>query len=111
MGYKVKRGSVSTNDTIKDMLSAFFKRLVVAVIILVLMAAIAYFFFQFAYDKVPAFAVAADDVIAFIQDFYAKNGILATLGLIGFVCVSIWALGEEVRRKEQKKEAMREMMK
>lgn len=111
MGYKVKRGSVSTSNTIKEMLVAFLKRLVVAAIILALMIAMGYFLFQLAYDKVSAFAVAADDVMAFIQDFYAKNGIWATLGLIGFVCVSIWALGEEVRRKEQRKEAMKEMMK
>jgi 4-hydroxybenzoate polyprenyltransferase len=93
------------------MLLNFIRRLVVAIIILALMVAIGYFLFQFAYDKFPAFAVAADDVIDFVKGFYAKNGIWATLGLIVFVCMAVWALGEEAKRKERRKEAMKEMMK
>ena len=111
MGYKVKRGTTSTDYTIKEMLFSFFKRLVVLLIILTLMLVMGYFLFQFFYDKFPVFAVAADDVIAFIKGFYAEHGIWATLGFIGFICLAVWSLGEEARRKEQRKDAMKQMMK
>jgi len=111
VGYKVKRGSVPTDNTIKDMLLNFIRRLVVAIIILALMVAIGYFLFQFAYDKFPVFATAADDVISFVKSFYEEHGLWVTLGSIVFVCIAVWALGEEAKRKEQRKEAMKEMMK
>jgi hypothetical protein len=110
LGYKVKRGSVPTDNTIKDMLLSFIRRIVVAVIILAFMVTIGYFLFRFAYDKFPAFAVAADDVIDFVKGFYAKNGIWATFGLIVFVCMAVWAFGEEAKRKERRREAMKEIM-
>ncbi|MGO0715748.1 hypothetical protein P5408_024600 (plasmid) [Bacillus subtilis] len=111
MGYKVKRGSISTENTIKDMLLSFFKRLVVAFVILALIAVAGYFLFQFAYTEYPPFAEAADDVISWLKDFYSKHGVWATLGLILFFCIAVWALGEEAKKKEQRKQAMKEMMK
>lgn len=111
MGYKVKRGSTSTENTVKEMLLIFFKRLIVAFIILALIAVAGYFLFQFAYTEYPPFAEAADDVISWLKDFYSKHGVWATLGLFLFVCIAVWALGEEAKRKEQRKQAMKEMMK
>jgi predicted membrane protein len=111
LGYKVKRGSIPTDNTIKDMLLNFIRRLAVAIIILALIVAIGYFLFQFAYDKFPAFAVAADDVIGFVRGFYEEHGLWATLGLIVFVCIAVWAFGEEEKKKERRKEVMKEMMK
>ncbi|GIN41490.1 hypothetical protein [Heyndrickxia oleronia] len=75
------------------------------------MIVIGYFLFQFAYDKFPAFATAADDVIKLVKSFYAEYGLWATIGAIGFICMAVWALGEELKRKERWKEAMKEMMK
>lgn len=111
MGCKVKRGSTSSDNTIKEMLVSFLKRLLAFLIILALIAVAGYFLFQFAYSEFPPFAEAADDVIAFIKSFYAEHGIWATFGFIGFVCIAVWALGEEAKRKERRKEAMKEMMK
>lgn len=111
MGYKVKRGSTPTDNSIKEMLLSFIRRLVVFVIVLAVMIAIGYFLFQFAYDKFPAFATAADDVIKIVKDFYAEYGLWATLGAIGFICIAVWAFGEEMKKKESRKNAMKEMMK
>lgn len=111
MAYKVKRGSTPTDNTIKEMLIGFIRRIVVVVIVLALMVAIGYFLFKFAYDKFPAFATAADDVIKLIKGFYAEHGLWTTLGMIGFICIAVWALGEEAKKKERRKEAMKEMMK
>ncbi|MFI9225273.1 hypothetical protein ACIGQ5_22545 [Peribacillus frigoritolerans] len=111
MGYKVKRGSTPTDNSIKEMLLSFIRRLVVFIIGLAVMIAIGYFVFQFAYDKFPAFATAADDVIKVIKGFYAEHGLWATLGAIGFICIAVWAFGEEMKKKESRKNAMNEMMK
>ena len=111
MGYKVKRGSSSSGDsTIKDMLLGFLKRLVGLVIILALMIIAGYFLFQFAYDQYPPFAEAADDVLGWLKSFYTEYGIWATLGLILFLCIAVWALGEEAKKKDSRKKAMEEMM-
>ena len=40
-----------------------------------------------------------------------EHGIWATLGFIGFICLAVWALGEEAKRKERRKETMNQMMK
>lgn len=111
LGYKVKRGSTSTENTIKEMLLSFFKRLIVVLFIIALIATAGYFLFQFAYSQYPPFTEAADDVIGWVKDFYAEYGVWATLGLILFVCIAVWALGEEAKKKEQRKQAMKEMMK
>jgi 4-hydroxybenzoate polyprenyltransferase len=111
VGYKVKRGSTPTESSIKEMLLSFIRRLVVVVIIMAVMVAIGYFLFQFAYDAFPAFAIAADDVVFFVRGFYAEHGIWATLGMLGFICLAVWAFGEEAKRKDRRKQAMNEMMK
>ena len=111
MGYKVKRGSTSSDSPIKEMLVSFVKRIVGFFIILALIALIGYFLFQFAYNQYPPFAEAADDVIGWVKSFYVENGIWATLGLIVFACIAVWAIGEEAKKKERQKEAMKEMMK
>ena len=111
MGYKVKRGTQATDHTIKEMLLGFFRRLVVVVVILAVMVAIGYFLFQFAYHKFPVFATAADDLIKMVKEFYTKHGLWTTLGVIGFICIAIWALGEEMKRKERQKDAMKQLMK
>ena len=104
MGYKVKRGTTSTDNTIKEMLVSFFKRLVALLIILTRNGWYwVIFFFDFSMINFPVFAIAADDVIAFIKGFYAEHGIWATLGFIGFICLAVWALGEEAKRKERTK--------
>ena len=58
---------------------------------------------RFFYVNFPVFAIAADDVIVFIKGFYAEHGIWATLGFIGFICLAVWAFGEEAKRKERTK--------
>lgn len=100
VGYKVKRGSTPTDSSIKEMLLSFTRRLVAIVIIIAVMVAIGYFLFQFAYEEFPAFATAADDVVSFVKGFYADHGIWATLGMFGFICIAVWAFGEEAKRKE-----------
>ncbi|WP_338473305.1 hypothetical protein R4Z10_21395 (plasmid) [Niallia sp. XMNu-256] len=111
MGYKVKRGTTSTGNTIKEMITSFFKRLIAVLIILTVMVVLGYFLLQFFYANFPVFAIAADDVIAFVKGFYAKHGLWATLGFIGLICLAVWALGEEAKRKERRNEAMKQMMK
>lgn len=111
LGYKVKRGSSSSDNTVKEILVNFFKRLVGMLIVLALIAVVGYFLFQFVYNEYPPFAEAADDVIGWIKAFYSEHGIWATLGLIVFICIAVWALGEEAKKKESRKEAMKEMMK
>lgn len=111
LGYKVKRGAKGTGSTVKEMVLEFSKKILAMLIILVLMAVVGYFLFQFAYDRYPVFAGAADDVIGGVKSFYSKHGIWATLGMIVLVCVGVWAIGEEARKKERRKEAMNEMMK
>ena len=111
VGYKVKRGTTSTDNTIKEMLVSFFKRLIALLIVLTVMVGLGYFLLRFFYVNFPVFAIAADDVIAFIKGFYAEHGIWATLGFIGFICLAVWALGEEAKRKERRKETMNQMMK
>lgn len=111
MGYKVKRGSSPTGPTIKNVLLQFMKRLLATFIILALMMILGYFLFHFAYVKFHGFAEAADDVIRVVKNFYSKHGIWITIGAFIFVCLSVWALGEEWRRKERRKQAMNEMMK
>lgn len=107
MGYKVKRGSSATNHTIKEMLLGFFRRLLVVVIVSAVMVAIAYFLLHLAYVKFPVFATAADQVLKLIKDFYIEHGLWATIGVFIFICIAVWALGEELKRKERKKEAVR----
>lgn len=111
MGYKVKRGPTPTNGTIKEMLTGFMKRMIVVLVLIVAMMLVGYFLFQFAYKEVPVFADAADDVSRWFKGFYKEYGIWATVGLILFICISIWAMGEEARKKERRKQAMNEMMK
>ncbi|MGN7943236.1 DUF4381 domain-containing protein [Virgibacillus sp. 6R] len=111
MGYKVKRGSASSANPIKEILVSLIKRLIGVLIIVALIAVVGYFLFQFAYNQYPPFAEAADDVIGWLKDFYLEYGIWATLGLIIFICISVWALGEEAKRKDRRKEAMKELMK
>jgi 4-hydroxybenzoate polyprenyltransferase len=111
VGYKVKRGPTSTDSTIKEMLVSFFKRLVAVFIILAVMVILGYFLFRYFYLQFPVFTIAADDVIAFIKGYYAEHGIWATLGFIGFICIAVWAWGEEAKRKERRKETMNQMMK
>lgn len=111
VGYKVKRGPTSTDSSIKDMIVSFFKRLIAVLIVLALMVILGYFLFRYFYLHFPVFTVAADDAIAFIKGFYAENGIWATLGFIGFICIAVWALGEEAKRKERRKETMNQIMK
>lgn len=111
MSYKVKRGSAATGNTIKEMLVSFLKRLVVVLIIFTLIVVVGYFLFQYFYHQFPPFAEAADDVIRLLKGFYSDHGIWATLGLIIFIFIAVWALGEEANRKERKREAMKEMMK
>jgi len=104
VGYKVKRGSSAANHTIKEMLLGFFKRFLVVVIVLTVMVAIAYFLLHLAYEKFPVFATAADQVIKLIKDFYVENGLWTTIGVFVFICIAVWALGEELKRKERKHE-------
>ncbi|OXT15224.1 hypothetical protein B9K06_22195 [Bacillus sp. OG2] len=111
MGYKVKRGSPSSDSTIKEMLLSFGKRLLGVFLIFLLIILLGYFLFQFAYHQYPPFAEAADDVIGWVKIFYAEHGIWATIGLFMFVCMAVWALGEEAKKKERRKQAMNEMMK
>ncbi|PPA68686.1 hypothetical protein [Jeotgalibacillus proteolyticus] len=111
MGYKVKRGSSSTDSGIKDMFHGFFRRLIVTLVIFALIVVAGYFAFQFAYDRFSPFAAAADDVLAWIKVFYAEHGVWATLGLFAAVCIGVWAIGEESRKKDRRKQAVNEMMK
>lgn len=111
MGYKVKRGSPSSENIIKEVFLSFAKRLIEVFLIFLLISSLGYFLYQFAYDQYPPFAEAADDVIEWVKFFHAKHGIWATIGLFVFVCIAVWALGEEVKKKERRKEAMKEMMK
>lgn len=112
LGYKVKRGSSATTEfSIKNALLNFVKRVVVVLIVLALVILVGYFVFQFLSSQFPEFAKASDDVIKIVKDFYAEHGLWATIGGLAFVCIAVWALGEELRRKERKKEAMKEMMK
>ena len=46
-----------------------------------------------------------------LKGFMLEHGIWATLGFIGFICLAVWALGEEAKRKERRKETMNQMMK
>lgn len=111
MGYKVKRGAKGTGSTVKEIVLEFSKKILAVLIIIALIAVVGYFLFNFAYNQYPAFADAADDVIGGVKSFYLKHGIWATLGMIVFVCIAVWAIGEEARKKERRKEAMKEMMK
>lgn len=111
MGYKVKRGSNPTDNTIKDMVVGFIKRLIGVVLILALIVVVGYFLFQFMYGRFEPFREAADDVISWVSVFYKENGVWATLGVIVLVCVATWAVGEEAKKKERRKKAMEEMMK
>jgi magnesium-transporting ATPase (P-type) len=112
LGYKVKRGSTSTTDlSIKNMLLNFFKRVIVALVILALIVVGCYFLFQFLSSQFPEFSKASEDVIKFVKDFYEKYGLWATIGGIIFVCLAVWALGEELKRKDRQKDAMKHMMK
>ncbi|WP_191559571.1 hypothetical protein [Metabacillus idriensis] len=111
MGYKVKRGSTPTDGSIKEMFLSFMRRLAAVVIIMAVMAAIGYFLYQFAYNAFPAFAIAADDVTQFVKEFYHEHGVWATIGMVGFICLAVWAFGEEAKRKDRRRQAMDEMMK
>ncbi|MFJ7747513.1 hypothetical protein [Peribacillus sp. NPDC097295] len=111
MAYKVKRGTRPADHTIKEMLFRFMKRLLFVLVILIIMFGVGYFLFQFAYDEFPVFASAADDVIMLVKGFYGKHGFWATIGVIGFISLAVWALGEESRRKERRRETMDDMMK
>ncbi len=111
VGYKVKRGSTPTGSTIKDMLTAFVRRMIVVIIVLAVMVTIGYVCFQIAYERFPVFADAADDLLSMIKGFYVKHGLWTTLGVISFICIGVWAIGEETNRKERRKDAMNEMMK
>ncbi|MDR0140139.1 hypothetical protein RFW18_20460 [Metabacillus idriensis] len=111
MGYKVKRGSTPTDSSIKEMFLSFMRRLAATVIIMAVMAAIGYFLYQFAYNAFPAFAIAADDVTKFVKGYYHEHGVWATIGMAGFICLAVWAFGEEAKRKDRQRQAMNEMMK
>lgn len=107
----MKRGTRPADHTIKEMLFGFMKRVLFVLVILVLMFTAGYFVFQFAYGEFPVFASAADDVIMLVKGFYGKHGLWATIGITGFICLAVWALGEEARRKERRRETMDDMMK
>lgn len=111
MGYKVKRGSTPTGSTITEMLASFVRRMIVVIIVLAVMVTIGYVCFQIAYERFPIFADAADDLLSMIKEFYVKHGLWTTLGVISFICIGVWAIGEETNRKERRKDAMNEMMK
>lgn len=82
-----------------------------AVVILTsLVGGLAYIGFQIAYSNVPIFAEAADDVISWLGAFYQNYGLWATVGLIIFAIAAIWALGEEAKKRERRKEMTRDMM-
>lgn len=111
MGYKVKRGSGSSEPIIREFLLSFLKRLMALLIVLGLIIGVGYFLLKLAYDRFPAFQAAADDVMGWVQRFYVEHGIWATTGVIIFICLGVWAMGEETRRKERRRESMNELMK
>ena len=45
------------------------------------------------------------------KGFYAEYGIWATRRVYRFICLSVWAMGEEAGRKERRKQTMNQMMK
>ncbi|KML32372.1 hypothetical protein ABER02_18265 [Rossellomorea marisflavi] len=111
MGYKVKRGSGSSQPVIREFVLSVLKRLIGLLVVVGLMAGVGYLLLRMAYHRYPAFQAAADDVLGWVQGFYADHGIWATIGIILFVCLAVWAIGEEARRKERRRESMKEMMK
>lgn len=111
MAYKVKRGKNPTGGTLKEMLVSFARNLTFVLIIMSAIGAAGYFLLQFAYDTYPPFAKASDDVIYTVQSFYREHGLWTTAGMFLFICLCVWAFGEESRRRDDRREAMKEMMK
>lgn len=112
MAYNIKRGGEqkAPGTSIKDMLVRVAKRLLVALIIMVLIGGIAYFGLLVVYNNVPVFAEAANDVLGWLSSFYQDYGIWATLGLILFIAAAVWALSEEARRRERRREMTKDIM-
>jgi predicted membrane protein len=109
--YKVKRGSTFFDKTITEWIGSLFKRLFVTLLLFALLAGLGFFLFRVAYARVPAFADAADQVLIYIKKIYAIYGLGATFGFIVFVCLCVWAMGEEAKRKGRQKETMNHTMK
>ncbi|WP_221568661.1 hypothetical protein [Alkalihalobacillus sp. TS-13] len=107
MSYKIKRGS--PERTTSGMFSNFLKRFMVSIIILTIMLLTAGILLWMAYSIFPLFAEAVDSVIRWINELYKEHGIWTTIGIILFILVAIWALGEEVQRSEHRREMLRHM--
>ncbi|MFU8692728.1 hypothetical protein ACNA6I_23220 (plasmid) [Rossellomorea sp. FS2] len=73
MGYKVKRGSGSSQPVIREFVLSVLKRLIGLLVVVGLMAGVGYFFLRMAYYRYPAFQAAADDVLGWVQGFYAHR--------------------------------------
>lgn len=111
VGYKVKRGARPTDSSIKEIVRKGIQRLAFFLIMVAVSGVFLYFAYQYAYHHLDPFREAADDVWTWIHVFYAKHGVWATVGLVVAILMAIWALGEEGRRRDRRKEAMKEMMK
>ena len=112
MAYKVRRGkSESSKNAIKETIQSMGVYAVSVVVIVASIGFIGYLLFNWAYHEYPPFAESADSVIQWIEGFYNKFGIWKTLVLIVAVVIGVWAIGEESKRKERRKEAMKEFTK
>lgn len=63
------------------------------------------------YRYVPAFQDSMDQILDFLIPFYQEYGFWNTGGLILLVLGGIWALIEEMDRKEKRRESMKESLK
>jgi predicted membrane protein len=108
----VKRGGEqkTSGTTFEDMVLNVVRRFLVFLSILTLFGVLAYIGFKITYRNVPIFAEASDDVIAWLSVFYQHYGLWATIGVIIFAVAAVWALGEEAKKRERRKEMTRDMM-
>lgn len=107
MGYNVKDDHPGIGGVLKGLLARFIKLVVFAV----LGCGLLYGLFAFLYHQFPEVQHAMDQLIALFRPIYDQYGIWAVLGVIVFVIAAVWALGDELRRKERRREMTREMMK
>lgn len=105
--YDVKRkesGVSSHTSGMPEWVKRFFVNLIWVCIILGVFVGTGFF----AYSRFQPFQKAIDQLWGIIHPFYLKYGIWPTLGVAVLLIAAVWALIEEMDRKERRKEAMKD---
>ncbi|WP_134704949.1 hypothetical protein [Ammoniphilus sp. YIM 78166] len=110
MGYDVKRKESGVSGRSGGM-PGWVQRLLVNVMWVLVVFGVFMGTGIFAYSRYEPFQKAVDELWGFTHPFYVTYGIWPTLGVAVLIIAAVWALIEEMDRKEKKREAMKEWMK